>query len=394
MTAAALGARDLVGVAALGLRTRRLRACLSALGIAIGIAAMVAVLGISESSKADLIAQLDRLGTNMLRVEPGQTLFGEPTTLPEQAPRMVASMAGVQSAAATTSVNDVSVRRTDYVDSNETGGIGVLATDPGLLHTLGGRMASGRFLGPATTRYAAVVLGATAAKRLGVTRPGVNVWLGDRWFTVVGIMAPLELTPELDRSALIGYDVAGREFGTQRHATQVYVRAEPSAVARVRSLLGATANPQHPEEVDVSRPSDALAARAAAKDAFRALFLGLGAVALLVGGIGIANVMVISVLERRSEIGLRRALGARRRHITAQFLCEAVLLALLGGLAGAVIGAWVTGAYAMSRGWQTVVPATGLGAAVVSALLIGGLAGIWPALRAARLSPTEALRTG
>jgi len=265
MTAATIGARDLVAVAALGLRTRRLRACLSALGIAIGIASMVAVLGISESSKANLIAQLDRLGTNMLRVEPGQTLFGEAAKLPEDAPEMVASMDGVQSAAATTSVNDVSVRRTDYVDEDETGGIGVLATDPRLLQTLGGRMASGRFLDSAKTRYPTVVLGATAAKRLGVSKPGVNVWLGDRWFTVVGILVPLELSPELDRSALIGYDVARREFGTQRHATQLYVRAEPSAVARVRSLLGATANPQNPEEVNVSRPSDALAARAAAK---------------------------------------------------------------------------------------------------------------------------------
>jgi putative ABC transport system permease protein len=221
----------------------------------------------------------------------------------------------------------------------------------------------------------------------------VNVWLGERWFTVVGILAPVTLDPDLDSAALIGFPVARRLFGTDSSPGTIYVRTADDAVEQTRDLLAATSNPAHPEEVEVSRPSDALAARAAAKSAFTALFLGLGAVALLVGGVGIANVMVISVLERRSEIGLRRALGATRRHISAQFLTESLLLALLGGVAGAALGAAVTSAYALSRGWPAVVPVPALAGALGAALAIGAVAGIYPAARAARLAPTEALRS-
>ena len=142
----------------------------------------------------------------------------------------------------------------------------------------------------------------------------------------------------------------------------------------------------------MSRPSDALEARAAAKTAFTSLFLGLGAVALLVGGVGIANVMVISVLERRSEVGLRRALGATRRHVGAQFACESLLLAAAGGVAGVALGALVTAGYAATRGWTPVVPPAALAGGVAAALAIGAVAGVYPALRAARLSPTDALR--
>jgi putative ABC transport system permease protein len=385
-------AADALRVGATGLRARRLRAGLSALGIAIGIASMVAVLGISESSKADLLATLDRLGTNLLTVAPGQTFLGEDAELPEPAAGMIGRIGAVERAASVKTLEQT-VRRTDFIDEAETGGIAVTAADPGLPRVLGARLRSGRFLNEATARYPTVVLGSTAARRLGIDRPGVNVWLGEHWFTVIGILGRVTLDPNLDSTALIGYPVAKRLFGADRSASTIYVRAADDSVPEVRSLLAATANPDHPEEVQVSRPSDVLSARAAAKSAFTSLFLGLGAVALLVGGVGIANVMVISVLERRSEIGLRRALGATRRHISVQFLSESLLLAAAGGAAGSLLGALVTLGYASSRGWTAAVPPEALVGGPAAALAIGAVAGLYPAVRAARLSPTEALRT-
>jgi putative ABC transport system permease protein len=384
---------DVMRVGGVGLRTRRLRAALSALGIAIGIAAMVAVLGISESSKSDLIATLDRLGTNLLRVSPGNTIFGEEAELPKQARPMISRIAPVESVAAVESV-EATVRRTGYIPEEETGGISVMAADLKLLTTLGATVRHGVYLNAGTARYPAVVLGSTAAERLGIDRPGVNVWLGDRWFTVVGILDPVELAPDLDSAALIGLPIAKQLFGAEGSATTIYVRANPDDLDDVRRVLGATANPEHPEEVEVSRPSDALEARAAAKTAFTSLFLGLGAVALLVGGVGIANVMVISVLERRSEIGLRRALGATKGHIRLQFLTESLILAGLGGAFGVVLGTVITVAYASNRGWETVVPWYVPIGGVTAAVAIGAVAGLYPAMRAARLAPTEALRSG
>jgi putative ABC transport system permease protein len=383
---------DVLRTGSLGLRTRRLRAALSALGIAIGIASMVAVLGISESSKADLLAELDALGTNLLKVAPGRTFFGDDALLPESAPSMLGRVQGVEGVAAVRTIDGATVRRNDLISEVETGGLAVAAADPSLATTLGARLRHGRFLDAATARYPTVVLGAGAADQLGIDDAGARVYIAGRWFTVIGVLEPVTLDPALDSAALVGFDVAERELDEELDATTIYVRADPDAIESARGLLAATANPEAPEEVDVSRPSDALEARAAAKTAFTSLFLGLGAVALLVGGVGIANVMVISVLERRSEVGLRRALGATRRHVGAQFACESLLLAAAGGAVGVALGALVTGGYAANRGWTTVVPVEALAGGLGAAVAIGAVAGVYPALRAARLSPTDALR--
>ncbi|MEW2357629.1 ABC transporter permease [Spirillospora sp. NPDC029432] len=392
MNAARLAPRDVLRVGAAGLRSRPLRVFLSALGIAIGIAAMIGVVGISTSSRAQLQETLDRLGTNLLTVAPGRDLFGDATSLPAESAGMIARIPEVESASATGRL-DAKVYRNDRIPAGESGGISVLAARLDLPRTVGLEIAAGAWLNPGTSRYPAVVLGTSAADRLGVAGTGVQVWLGGQWFTVVGVLAPSALAPELDAAALVGWDAATARLSFDGHPTTVYTRAEKDSVEKVRGLLAATANPESPNEIEVSRPSDALAARNATDEAFTGLLLGLGGVALLVGGVGVANTMVISVLERRSEIGLRRSLGATRGQIRLQFLTESQLLAALGGMGGVALGALVTAVYAVSQGWPTVVPPWAMAGGLLATLLIGALAGLYPALRAARLSPTEALNT-
>jgi putative ABC transport system permease protein len=398
--AARLRARDLARLATVGLRTRKLRAALSALGIAIGVAAIVAVLGLSSSSAAQLNSEIAALGTNLLTVQPGQSITGSNAELPLAAPAMIARLPGVEQVQSTGATN-ASVYRSPLIPSVNTNALTVDAATLGLPATAGTSLAHGEFLNAATAREPVCVLGAAAAQLLGIDKvfPGERVWAtgtgangnGGMWLYVAGILSPDVLSPDVDSSVLVGFPFAQQYLSFDGHPTTIYLKAAYSQVNAVYNVLGNQANPENPSGVDVSQPSNALVAQADAKSAFSTLFLGLGAVALLVGAIGVANIMVISVLERRSEIGLRRALGATRGHIRTQFLAEAIALSLLGGVAGIMAGAAAVAIYAHGRGWATVIPTEAWAGGLVAALVIGAVAGLLPAIRAARLSPTEAL---
>ncbi len=385
---------DLTRTASVGLRTRKLRAALSALGIAIGVASIVAVLGLSASSQAGLLAQIDQLGTNLLTVTNGKDLTGHTAKLPVQAPGMIRRIGPVEQVQYTGYI-DVKVYRSPLIPTVNTNAIAVNATSLALPQAIRTSVAQGRFLNAATATEPVVVLGSTAAQRLGIDRiyQGLRISVGGQWFYVAGVLKSATLAPEIDSSVLVGFGAAQKYLGFDGHPSTIYVRSATDQVENVHSVLAQTANPQNPNQVQVSRPSAALVARAAAKSALNGLFLALGAVGLLVGGVGVANTMIISVLERRSEIGLRRALGATRGHIRIQFLSEAILLTLLGGLVGVLAGIAAVAVYAISQHWSVVIPPLAWGGGLAAAVAIGAIAGLLPAIRAARMSPTEALRT-
>ena len=395
-SAARLRPRDVTGLASIGLRTRKVRAALSALGIAIGVAAIVAVLGLARSSQAVLLTEISQLGTNLLTVTNGQTFTGSTAELPDASPGMVGQLPGVTIVQYTGTVSAY-VYRSPLIPSADTDALSVQAASLDLPATVGTTMAQGRYLNAATAREPVAVLGYETAQLMGIDRiwPGMRIWLGGQWFYVVGILNSSTLAQQLDTSVLVGFPAAEKYLGFDGHPSELYVRTvnTQAATTRVDNLLGAQANPENPSEVDVSRPSDALTAQADAAGAFDTLFLGLGAVALLVGAVGVANIMIISVLERRQEIGLRRALGATKGQIRIQFLSEAILLALIGGVAGVILGVISTAIYAHIKGWPTVIPLEAWTGGLGAALLIGAFAGLLPAIRAARLSPTQALWT-
>jgi putative ABC transport system permease protein len=396
--AARLRPADLAALASIGLRTRKLRAGLSALGIAIGVAAIVAVLGLAASSQAGLLAEIQALGTNLLTVTNGQTIGGEPAELPEAAPGMIARLPGVTAVQATGAVYGANVYKSPLIPQIETNALSVEATTLSLPTVTGTSVAQGQFLNAVTARYPVAVLGATTAQLLGIDHvvAGLRIEVAGQWFYVTGILSPDTYVPEIDSAVLIGFPAAERYLGFDGHPSEIYVRTTPDNKAittTVDGLLAAQASPENPGQVTVGQPSDALTALADAKGALDTLFLGLGAVALLVGAIGVANIMVISVLERRSEIGLRRALGATRGQIRLQFLAEAMLLSLAGGAAGVAIGAAGTAAYARTHGEAVVIPPEAWAGGLAAAVVIGALAGLLPAVRAARLSPTRALWT-
>jgi putative ABC transport system permease protein len=384
---------DLTRLSTVGLRTRKLRAGLSAVGIAIGVAAIVAVLGLSSSSQAGLLSEINQLGTNLLTVTNGQSVTGAPAELPITAPAMIGRIPGVQQAQTTGTVSGANAYRNPYIPSIHTNALTVQAASLDLLPVVATSVAQGHYLNAATAQEPVAVLGAAAAQRLGIDHvyPGERIWVGGHWFYLAGRLKPAVLASAIDSSVLVGYPAAEKYLGFDSHPSTVYLRAQNDRVNAVDNLLAATANPENPSEVNVGQPSSALVAQADAKSALNGLFLGLGAVALLVGAVGVANIMIISVLERRSEIGLRRALGATKGHIRTQFLSEAVFLGLLGGVVGVALGVASTFVYAHTKGWAAVVPPEAWLGGFAASLIIGAIAGLMPALRAARMSPAQAL---
>ena len=385
--------KDLFFVALYGVRARRGRAALTSIGIGIGIAAIVAVTGISASGRADLLATLESLGTNLIKASPQAGFFGTQEKLPDGVVGMVERIGPVEEVTSTTQT-DLIVRRSDFISEFEGGGISTIVTSPELLKVVGGNLIEGRFIQDGLSNIPVTVLGSVTASRLGINtlETPTKILIGNEWFGVVGILDELKIHPDLDRSVFIGYEVAKTLFDIDKEPTTIYVRANPTYIEDVVEVIAPSMNPENPDQVQVSRPSDALEAQEAADAAFTNLLLGLGSVALLVGGVAIANVMVMSVLERRMEIGVRRSIGATRKEIRYQFLLESIVLSGIGGLVGVVLGTGVTLGYTNYTDIVFSIPVSQVLGAILLALLIGAISGVYPAIKASKIQPAEAVR--
>ena len=385
--------KDLFFVALYGVRARRGRAALTSIGIGIGIAAIVAVTGISASGRADLLATLESLGTNLIKASPQAGFFGTQEKLPDGVVGMVERIGPVEEVTSTTQT-DLIVRRSDFISEFEGGGISTIVTSPELLQVVGGNLIEGRFIQVGLSNIPVTVLGSVTASRLGINtlETPTKILIGNEWFGVVGILDELKIHPDLDRSVFIGYGVAKTLFDIDKEPTTIYVRANPTYIEDVVEVIAPSMNPENPDQVQVSRPSDALEAQEAADAAFTNLLLGLGSVALLVGGVAIANVMVMSVLERRMEIGVRRSIGATRKEIRYQFLLESIVLSGIGGLVGVVLGTGVTLGYTNYTDIVFSIPVSQVLGAILLALLIGAISGVYPAIKASKIQPAEAVR--
>ncbi len=384
--------------ALLGLTSRKLRTALTALGISIGIASLISIQGITEANQADARAEIDALGSDFLFITPG-TGVTEEAELLSYAPAMLeAHLPALEFVAALYPVDDARARKNELIPEVETGGVTVsalTAADLDLLEPVNGSVAFGRFHDATSVEIPAVVLGSLAAERLGIRHlvghPTINISGSE--FAVIGVLDEFEtLNTDLNRTAIVGLNVAIELFEAPDNPGAIYAQVPPEQLDEARDLIPAQANPAAPGEVAVSRPTEALEIREVIDETFARILQALALIVLAVGGIGIANIMVISVIERRGEIGLRRSLGATRKHIASQFIIESTVLSLLGGFLGVGIGVAIVFGYARFKDFEAIIPWFWLSVGVAAAFVLGAIAGLYPAWRASRLDPAEAVR--
>lgn len=386
---------DLARTAWLGVASRPQRTVLAALGIALGIASLVALTGAAASNRAQLLAELDAMGADLAVVAPGAGPDRELVPLPDAAPDTVARQDAVARIGVfETAPEGVAVYRTDLVPETETNGLSLAVARPDVFDAIEATLADGRWFDRATRALPVAVLGAVAAERLGLARAGDRILVGGEWYGVLGVLDSAGLATGIDTAVILGDRWVRAHYTgeTVGDVSAIYVRAEPGRIDRVRDVLAGAAAPGSPY-VSVTKLSDLAQARSTADDALTALGLVLGGIALLIGGVGIANTMVVSVMERRGEIGLRRALGARPGQIAAQFVAEAGILSFLGGVTGLALGSAAALVIAAVSAQPVVVPVEVVLGGPALAVAVGAVAGLQPAARAARLSPTAALRS-
>jgi hypothetical protein len=383
---------------------RPARVALTVLGTVIGVGALVATLGLSKTAGNQIVGRFSEVAATDVVVTPVPGALGgnaARTAIPWDGEARLLRLNGVAHAG---TLSDVPVRGalarsvpiTDPLGRTEVQ-LPVKAASPGLWPAVRAVLAAGRFpdAGHSARGDRTAVLGVNAARRLGISSLDQQpaIFIGERLYQVSGLVTRVGRQPSLLGSITIPEGTARRDFGLDAPAS-VQVETDIGAVEVVARQAPMALNPGNPRLLRVAAPPDPKTLRAGVENDLNALFLLLGGVSLLVGALGIANVTLVSVLERIGEIGLRRALGAARRHIAAQFLVESAAMGLLGGIAGASLGVLVVVAVSASRTWTPVLDPWMAIAAPLAGTLIGLLSGMYPSLKAAATEPVEALRTG
>jgi putative ABC transport system permease protein len=390
--------RELLGVAWNGLSARKIRTALIMLGPIVGVAAMVGAVGLTESAKGDLKAKLAALGTNLITVEAGGTFGQQNPTMPKDAVHRVKQLQSVTRASAVGEVSGVlTIPHAGAEKYYEAFPVPVLAADDALPGALEVKMQSGRWLRESDrlNHARAAVIGEGLAKEYGVI-PGEirTLRLNNVDYGIVGVLSSVALDPSLDNAVFVTQWGAKHDFGTEGKPTKLYVRAATGETEATSKAIPTAINLGGPDQVSTKIPSDALAASAQADETLQQTAVFAGILALAVGGIGIANVMSISVIQRSTEIGIRRALGHTRSTIALQFLLEALFIGILGGLAGVFVGVAVVYLVSAFAGWTVVIDYGRMPLWVGLAVGVSVAAGLYPSGKAARLEPLETLRLG